>query len=247
MEELVDDVMEDPFEEPEEIIEDPIIQGIFSSFYVLLIITLFIMSSHILFITELRTHLDRLRALMSRTHLEPIDLDWHLPELLHAHYSSDTLREFLDALVFPCIDSMHLISSDYITREYTRRREAASAIVDDMSLLESRLTFSRREALRAQDHVTHGLMVHAQLFAARAAPDTLGYKGQEIESLRTRVGVLTSEVREIQEALDARLGDYMSAQHSIESIVDERRVRTAEARSLLDRIRAFLAPLPSSP
>jgi hypothetical protein len=32
MEELVDDVMEDPFEEPEEIIEDPIIQGIFYHF-----------------------------------------------------------------------------------------------------------------------------------------------------------------------------------------------------------------------
>jgi hypothetical protein len=236
--------LEDPFEEPEEITENPIIQGIFSSFCVLFIITPFIMSSHILFITELRTHLDRLRALMSRTHLEPIELDWHLPELLHTHYSSDALWEFLDTLVFPCIDSMHLISSDYITQEYTRRREAASVIVDDMSLLESRLTFSRREALRAQDHVTHGLMVHAQLFAARAASEILGYKGQEIESLRTRV---TSEVREIQEALDARLRDYMGAQHSIESIVDERRVHTAETRSLLDRIRAFLAPLPSSP
>jgi hypothetical protein len=246
MEELVDDVMEDPFEEPEEIIEDPIIQGIFLSLYILLVITLFIVSSHI-FITELRTHLDRMRVLMSRTHLELIDLGWHLPELLHAYYSSDALREFLDVLVLPCIDSMHLISSDYITREYTRRREAASAIVDDMSLLESRLTLSRREALRAQDHVTHGLMIHAQLFAARAAPETLGYKGQEIESLRTRVGVLTSEVREIQEALDTRLGDYMSAQHSIESIVDERRAHTAETRSLLDKIRAFLAPLPSSP
>jgi hypothetical protein len=171
MEELVDDVMEDPFEEPEEIIEDPIIQGIFLSLYILLVITLFIVSSHI-FITELRTHLDRMRVLMSRTHLEPIDLGWHLPELLHAYYSSDALREFLDVLVLPCIDSMHLISSDYITREYTRRREAASAIVDDMSLLESRLTLSRREALRAQDHVTHGLMIHAQLFAARAAPET---------------------------------------------------------------------------
>jgi hypothetical protein len=184
---------------------------------------------------------------MSRTHLEPIELDWHLPELLYTHYSSDALWEFLDTLVLPCIDSMHLISSDYITQEYTRRREAASVIVDDMSLLESRLTFSRREALRVQDHVTHGLMVHAQLFATRAASEILGYKGQEIESLRTRVGVLTSEVREIQEALDARLRDYMGAQHSIESIVNERRAHTAEARSLLDRIRAFLAPLPSSP
>jgi hypothetical protein len=92
MEELVDDVMEDPFEEPEEITEDLIIQGIFLSFYVLFIITPFIMYSHILFITELRTHLDRLRVLMSRTHLEPIELDWHLPKLLHTHYSSDVLQ-----------------------------------------------------------------------------------------------------------------------------------------------------------
>jgi len=142
---------------------------------------------------------------MSCTHLEPIELDWYLPELLYAHHSSDALREFLDILVLPCIDSMHLISSDYITREYIRRREASSSIAEDMSLLESRLAFSRREALRAQDHVTHGLMVHAQLFATRAAPEILGYKEQEIESLRTRVGVITS---------DARVRDYMSAQHS---------------------------------
>jgi hypothetical protein len=40
--------MEDPFEEPEEITEDPIIQGIFSSFYALLVITPFIVTSHIL-------------------------------------------------------------------------------------------------------------------------------------------------------------------------------------------------------
>jgi hypothetical protein len=91
MEEPIDDVMEDPFKEPEEITEDPIIQGIFLSFYVLLIITPFIVSSRILFVTELRIHLDRLRVLMSHTHLEPIELDWHLPKLLHAHYSSDAL------------------------------------------------------------------------------------------------------------------------------------------------------------
>jgi hypothetical protein len=50
MEEPVDDVTEEPFKEPEEIVEDPIIQGI--SFLLLCssIITQFIVSSHILFL-----------------------------------------------------------------------------------------------------------------------------------------------------------------------------------------------------
>jgi len=37
MEEPVDDIIEGPFEEPEEVIEDPIVQGTCTSFYVLLL------------------------------------------------------------------------------------------------------------------------------------------------------------------------------------------------------------------
>jgi len=187
--------------------------------------------------------LNKLRVLIPHTHLEPIELDLHLPEFLHEHCSSDVLQEFLDTLVLPCINSLHMISYDYITREYDKRWEASSVIARDMILREEDIVSLRQRILRIQDCISQGLRTHAQLYARRTAPAILRQKMNEIQALREEVNDFTTDLQGLHESLNTRLKDYMEALSSVNNIVLERETHSVEARALLAKIRAFLAHL----
>jgi hypothetical protein len=136
------------------------------------------MSAHIHFILNagLRDYLEELTLTASRTRLEYSFPNEHLPEFMFTYYPLDTIKGFVDTLVRPCIEKLHLISTEYISGEYDRRWDVSSTITRAMTVLENSISTLRLRIVRTQDRVTHELRNYAMLHARRANYEMLKQK-----------------------------------------------------------------------
>jgi len=243
--EPVEEPMEERNEEPLRNNEDIDVQGtsLISSFI------FFSLLLHAYFIINvgLRECLDKLTLIASHTRLDYSFPNEHLAEFLFAHYPLNTIREFVDMLVSPCIESLHLISTDYIYEEYNRRWDVSSTITRVITLLENDIGTLRLRILRTQDSVTHELMNYDLLHAERASYEVLQQKKVEMASLKAELSQLTVQLGDLQGAFDGRVKEYIAAQRSIGSINTEISNNTQEAKRLLDQITAFISRMPGYP
>jgi len=221
------------------------VQGIsLTSFFIF-----FIMFPHIHFILSagLHDYLEKLTLAASHTRLDYSFPNEHLPEFMFNYYPLSTIKGFVDTLVRPCIEKLHLISIEYISEEYDRRWDVSSTITRAMTVLENSISTLRLRIMRTQDRVTHELRNYAMLHARRANCEILNHKKIEVAALKTEVNQLATQLGNLQETLDSHVKEYIVAQRNIDSINTEMSANAQEAERLLDQLSTFISRMPGYP
>jgi len=244
---LIEEPLEEINNEPLETYENIDIQGISFTFFLYFFLLLPPFYTGFILNAGLREYLDKLTLTASHTCLNYSFPNEHLPEFLFTYYPLSTIKGFVDTLVRPCIEKLHLISIEYISGEYDRRWDVSSNIARAMTVLENSISTLRLRIMRTQDRVTHELRSYAILHVRRANYEMLNQKKIEVAALKAEVNQLATQLGNLQETLDSYVKEYIAAQRNIDSINTEMSANAQEAERLLDRLSTFISRMPGYP